>query len=370
MLIYFCTFFISFIFAYEAELKFKKGKKKAGKFFSLLAISIPCFLASFRAVGVGTDTHSYIKNVFDICLKSNDFVQAQVLVAEVSNVEFLYVLMNYVISRFTSSVGVVYFASQFLIQYFVYRACYDNRFKLHKYSVAYLVFMILFFNKSLNMTRQSIAIAIILFSSKYLFEKKPIKYVVLCLVASLFHQAAIFFMLLYPINYMINNGKMKNWIKVLIFIFALMFVVWYDQIIMLLVTNLGLNARYLLYINTDGGIIKIELFLKIIVLIVSLFYKLYNSKDIRLRTYFYFLVLDLVLYFVGLKASYAYRFSYYFYYFTIFVIPYFIYHFKKRENKVIISIIVITLLMSYSFVYYGYHRLDETVPYRTVFQGD
>ena len=66
MIIYFIIFIISFFMALVAEKNFKNKNKKIAIFFSALAIIIPSLLAAYRTIGVGTDTHGYIRWAFKI----------------------------------------------------------------------------------------------------------------------------------------------------------------------------------------------------------------------------------------------------------------------------------------------------------------
>lgn len=59
------------------------------------------------------------------------------------------------------------------------------------------LFITVFFYNSLFVLRQHLALAILLFSIPYIIERKPLKFLIVILIAFLFHQTALFFILLY-----------------------------------------------------------------------------------------------------------------------------------------------------------------------------
>lgn len=78
-----------------------------------------------------------------------------------------------------------------------------------------------------NIIRQYIAAAIIFSGHKYIVEKQFFKYVLICILASLFHISAIVFLLLY----FIPKKKIKNRHLVLIIIFIIVAITSYDSMI-------------------------------------------------------------------------------------------------------------------------------------------
>lgn len=363
MLVYNSFFLISYLISLIGEHSKKKSKTLIF-ICGFLAIMIPSLLAGFRAYGVGTDTHSYIQNVFDICLHSNTITDAVSLVKQVSNIEVLYTTMNYIISRFFDSVNVVYFISEVLILSFSYLACYKNKEYIGSYSFSYLIFLMLFFNKSLNMCRQSIAISIILYASTFIFEKKCIKYFVFCLLASGFHFSAICMIMLYPLIYFVNNGSISKMKKIFVIILIICGLFFYENLIVLGVNYQLLDSHYLNYLNSGGGIIMIE-YIFILITCFLIFALKVHQKNFIISNYSYLLFMSSIIYLIGLKSDYAYRISYYLMYFIIFCIPAILLKFKSN-NRIFIKMFCIVIIFIYTYVYYQVYGLDETVPYRIV----
>lgn len=74
---------------------------------------------------------------------------------------------------------------------------------LRKYSVSFfiaaMIYVCIFYLPSLNTIRQSLAVAISFWGIRYVYQKKPFQYVVICIFASLFHSSALFSIVIYPL---------------------------------------------------------------------------------------------------------------------------------------------------------------------------
>lgn len=91
--------------------------------------------------------------------------------------------------------------------YFFYKAF--DEYKIHSYA------FIMFFATGFlfwywDLIRQSVAIAIFFFSLKYIRDGKLWKYVLVIVIAMLFHYSAVFLLLLYPLRYI----NLNRWIYV------------------------------------------------------------------------------------------------------------------------------------------------------------
>lgn len=360
-MIYFVVFFISYFFAVTAKKSFEKNNKKLGIFNSAMAILIPSLLAGFRMKGVGTDTLYYFDAAFMYARRATSFTQ----LLKISNIEPLYNLVNYIVSRFTDNINYVYFFLQLITMIFIYLACFDNKEKV-SFPESYLVFMLLFFNRSLNMCRQTIAIVIILYAMKYVKEKNIFKYIIFIFIASGFHNTALLFLSIYIIAVLIEKKDSFIYKLFIILLFLLIFALYKPLIIFIVNTFNFISNRYLYYVMAKKNIILIELIFKIILLgTILLFYdKLikYNEDN---KLFLFLMIIDFILYLLGFYAGYAQRISYYLGYLIILIIPQFKSLFQKQYQNLIL-ILIIGILSIYSFVYYDIKQYDETVPYKSV----
>ena len=367
MLAYFLVFLISFVFAYIAEKHEKR--KMVFIIFSACAILLPSFLAGFRQSGVGTDTTVYIDSIFRYCANTNS-LSSVLNVIQDSGTEPLYWLINYVVSRFSRNLSTIYFVLEFIFVFFSYLGCRKISKKLNiKYSFCYLILMLLFFNKSLNMCRQSLAMSICLFSLPYILDKKMIKFLMCMFLAFLFHKSAILFIPLYFINCIVmSKNKISILPKIGVILAVVLIVFLYKYAIVGLVDLNLLDSKYLNYVyryGDDSNIKAIEIIFQTTLLFIGLLFSKSFIKRSQYNNFFVYLsVLAFSTFLIGYNARYAQRISYYYSFCLVFLIgqlPYFV---QKAKEKILVFAFIITALMVYGQLYYGKYDFDHTCPYR------
>lgn len=360
MLIYFIVFAISTLFAYLAYKTKSKNKKII---YGICAILIPSILAGLRVMGIGTDTLYYINAAFEFSKMSSSFQQLM----KISDIEIIYNLVNYIVSRFTTNINCLYFVLQLIICGFAYLACYKNRKNCPTW-LSYLVFLLLFYNRSLNMCRQTISIVISLLAIQYAIEKKPIKFYLLILLAMGFHRTAIICL---PFYFLVSILKKKESIvyKIILFLMFLLIFIEYENIMRFIIVDMGiLSNRYLYYVSSEtNNLILIESIFKIaILMIILMFSKSLEKQNDTNHIYIYLLILDVLLYHLGIYANYAQRFSYYFGYYIIFMLPQIKNAISNKKIATVIGTIIIIGTICYSYAYYEVAGYDETVPYDSI----
>ena len=370
MLIYFITFFLSFFFIYIAN----KYKTKIPKFIYyilvLIGLIIPSLLAGFRALGVGTDTKGYINYTFYNCLNINS-ISELIQYIKTADIEPLYIVFDFIITRFTTSVNVSYFFIEFLILLFIYIACTKLK-DTNKISFSYLLFLILFFNRSLNMCRQTIAISIMLISLKYIFERKLYKFLILFIIAFLFHKTAIVLLPFYFFYDLFNSPGKKALLGKMIFL-TLFFIaiILYKQILMIFINAGILENKYLYYINNlTSNISSFDTTIKIITGLIILFFSNYMKKHENNCNYYIMnYIIGLFLLILGIYFGYGQRLAYYFEYQIIFLLPELVSICYKKVDKFFVAMLIIILSLFYSYVCYQVFGWDETVPYKSITQN-
>jgi len=158
-------------------------------FFTFLQLAL---IGGLRGVSVGTDTWNY-ENYFNMTL---DASFSYLLGMRMENgFVFLYALIgrlggNYSVALFVTN-GIVVGGFIILI-------------KNHSVNVVFSVFLLItlgYFQASFNGVRHFMATVFLLNSLGYINSKKPIKFAIMILLASLFHRVAIIFLLLYFIRF-------------------------------------------------------------------------------------------------------------------------------------------------------------------------
>lgn len=202
--IYVSVFLITCISTNLAEKKFKKGKNVLAVFFSAIAILIPSLVAGVRANTVGKDVLEYAVRTFDYAKSSGTFAHMQSVCHEPTG----YQLLAYLLSKVFNDAGYLLFFSQLLVVCPVYIVAYKYR-KYYPMWLTMCSYMLLFFNDSLNVMKQSVAAAFILLCYCFIKEKKYIKSGVSFVVAYFFHSSAIIGLMFLLLSKLIQTRKHK-----------------------------------------------------------------------------------------------------------------------------------------------------------------
>lgn len=128
-MIYIIVFLFTTFFTYVAQRTVTQ--KVFFYFFSALAVLSPAMLAGFRDSGIGTDTLIYVDHVWTKVLLVpawDDFMYSYSN-KDFQDIEFFYLLLNWLVSQISTDVHSIYFAANLVVIYFVYRAAYDKRTK-------------------------------------------------------------------------------------------------------------------------------------------------------------------------------------------------------------------------------------------------
>ncbi len=173
-------------------------RKKRIVFF--VAMGYLAVLAMFRAASVGKDTEEYIA-IFYRVVEADGLLEALTC----SGMEKGYLFFNWLVSCVTSAPQWILILSSGFV--FVCFAWFFNRYSHRPWISVFLFFALVVFDFCLSGIRQSIAIAVMLLGFDALLEQKPIRFVIFCLAASLFHATALLWLVVYPLVVFIRNSK-------------------------------------------------------------------------------------------------------------------------------------------------------------------
>ncbi|CED91442.1 EpsG family protein [Actinomyces succiniciruminis] len=162
-------------------------------------------MSGLRARTVGNDTSRYY-DVFEKITDADGLSEA----FAVSRFERGYVVVNYLISRITDDFNVlllvVSFFSFWSVVLFIHRYARSNPLAL------LLAFGMSVFYDVMLATRQGIAAAIFLLALPALMERRPVRYLILILLAAQFHASAILLLAAYFIP-MLRLNSFLDWVK-------------------------------------------------------------------------------------------------------------------------------------------------------------
>lgn len=355
----------SFLFAI-AEVAYPKDKRMF-YLVSYISIFLLSLFAGLRDVSIGTDTTFYGVDVFKSAAKSKSPIADAFI--DISWIEPLFFLLN----RFASYFGgfsVALFFIMFVQLVFAFHGLkrYMNKVPLW---VLMLAYVLLFYNLTLNLMRQGIALAFVLYCLKYVDRKKLFMLLLMSILGFLWHKtsavAFIFLFYLYFFNRFTANQQQR--IILVSIPLVILIIVFFLNIFDSFVQTYEMLAHYRNYGgetgNYESGISTIEIgsrFLLLCFLIYVWWNRLAPQK--RINVFFLILFLDTATKFLSLYTFNASRLSIYF---AVIEIPYLFmivnsYRLRKEWGFFLNIIIMLsfTFMTYWETVHYGH---GETYPY-------
>lgn len=322
----------------------------------MLTLGVLTFLSAVRASCIGNDTAEYM-SIFSASpnIELNVFEMRY---------EMGYVLLNKVLYNISSNPQIILIVSSIIIGLGYYKF-------ICKYSIIPMLSVFLFFTfgywgQMTNIIRQGIAIVIVLFSFDYIKSRKLFKFILIIIIAMLFHRTAIIFLIAYPLSFLKVNLK-TGFIAFIISIGGLFF---FDFIINKVLLMFPTYSYYLDSAYLDGNVRSATIINIIIVCIILCFgitvnkytsknqlvdnpaYKhtnkntKFNQKDFE--TISIFLLIGIIVSILSLKFNLLDRVCNYFNVFSIIYLPNIISRIRDRKLIIFISMIITLLFFGYA----------------------
>lgn len=361
MLIYLLTFTISLLL-YNAALK---AKDKSRFIFLLLAIIIPSLLAAWRDLTVGTDIFVYVEKVWTEAISSNSFIDLQY---SLPLIETGYLILNYVVSRFTNSIETYFFVHQCIVSGTFILLAYRNRDKVHSIFIV-LFYFFYYYNECLSMMRMIISLCFVMWACQFLLEKKYIKASLFLPVIFISHGSGVFALMIPLIFYAYK--RWENHTVMLYFIITIVSLALFYGFQNILQNILGagyLMDKYDMYVNQqDQNAHKVDILL-FVTLIGSMlvFVKKYNRNEGTFGVIALFIYLSIVLTLFGSLVEVANRVVYYLT--CPIMLMYLCVTNDYKEGKRIYLIATCMLIFRFSYLALT-HGIAETIPYTSKILG-
>lgn len=225
-------------------------------------------------------------------------------------------------------------------------------------SIIFFVTFPLFYLNSFSVIRNFSAIAITFYGVRYIHEKKLLKYIIVVLVAAMFHKSALMAILFY----FIKDIKIKT-SKIIILLISLPIC---SKIVAFLIEKiLPKYSGYLSKTTTQEGTKAIFVFL-IITLACILFQKrLLRNKRVEIFFNNFLVGISIYLMFIE-NGTMGHRLSMYGTIYSVLLVPEIIHLFKNNKEKIILKI-VFYLFCILMFLYTVSVGKETYIPYSTVF---
>lgn len=317
--------------------------------FLTLAAFLLMIIVSLRNLSFGTDTLVYVEKFRKYNLI--EFSQIIDYLNKIDEKDKTFYLLVRILNLFSleESLIVVLFSILFLTSTF---------WMIYKYSNNSLISIILFICLgylffSLTGLRQTFALTFIIFSYKYLRERKMYKFIILVLLASLFHSTALVFLIAYPLVYLKLGIK-----HLVVLISASLINILFNSQIYSLLKNFIFNEQYEYYLNNEeslnysGFLIQLSIFLFCLI-----FKKVILTKSPENITFYNLIFIGLIFQLFATNIAVVFRISLYFSIFSIILFSNVISSFKDVYIRILVNLIVIVILIMYLFIsgyYEGY----------------
>ena len=405
MLTYLIIIAVATLLSYiSVKVEEKTENKKIIYLMKGRAILFPAVIAGIR-YNVGTDYAGVYEPLFEK-IKNNEEL------TYVRTMEIGYVLLNRLVVFFGGSFNIVMFISSLITMWAIYMGIehYKNRISM---PLAVMFFMIILYQKSFNLVRQLMAMAIVFYGFKFLDFKedenkiedekykqkykekgkdltkyKPrykhnkeyykyigfeyVKYIICVLVAACFQRTSLVMLAIPFIHNIYTNPRLRP-LKIASYIALLIIILNFGAIGKILegIPSLKYYANY--FKKIGGADISVAYYIRIIPAIIPyLFLWKKINEDKQMSLLFGLNIVGSILLLLGyLTDTYGERLSLYFTIFQIILFPFYIRCFKENKKLFIGSIVFFTVFnLAIWFYDYIYKRRDETIPYQTVFNKE
>ena len=324
------------------KLNMEKVQKDIKKLYSLLCFVILFLIMGLRAPTVGADIGQYLYKYNNLTPNINSFISELDIVSFLGN-ENGFTFLNSILKT-------LHFNNQQYIMFFSFIFAFSFIFFYYKYSKNIFISILLFItigNFAMSMTglRQTLAIVLTLYSFKFIFERKLIKFLVIILMAMSFHFSSIIFL---PV-YFLYGIILKKRDAILVFCVVLLFLPL-NKIIYNYFFIPFIPQQYTIYMNFSASLNPLVVLVALSINFFPIFFwDNFNSKNDSEKKLVSFLFIGSSLYSIfnilALNLVWINRLSFYFMPFNELLIPLVLYYIKSKETKQILTTAIIMLVI-------------------------
>lgn len=373
-MIYIGMFSASILFL-ELAFILKKNSNALYKLCIVISILIPCLLAALRAYNVGSDTHNYV-NMFRMADNTSGFSEYLNKIESYwgfSDVAFIFI--NYIVFKLTNSIEAELFVQEALIIIPVFSALFIMSKNKNQVIFGVVIFYLFFYNMSLNIIRQSIALSFEILALVFLEKNNKKCFLFFSLIGILFHNTAIVIygicLLYWFIKTKTINSKAKGLILAFLIAIAIGFVVNIKHTLPFILSLNLLDYRYYsytsIYLRSSVNIDWITTLTCLFVLILMLWNKKILRENLRyVDFYIIMLALGLILHQTSMSIDYVQRIALYFYCpCFLLILPQFAIKSSKciRQKELIYNAAIFVLFLAYFIWSILINNSNQTLPY-------
>lgn len=256
----------------------------------------------------------------------------------------------------------IFILTHFIIVFFI---CLYIKKQSSLYFISYFILIFgTFYNYSLNAMRQAIAITIFLYATKYIKNNNFAKYVVLIIIAGLFHKSGFFYLPVYFLKDLSIDKKINRIGIVGIFIGAYILAAPIRNIISIILTKINIYSNYFgSTLDNDAFRTMYALFF-ILNVFTSIVCLCVYSKNKDLKIDITIQILATFISSIAFVIPNAFRVIYMFSSIQITLVPNIL---MKIKNKILRLLLIVLFLSVYLLIFYVFivkHNWNGTLPYQ------
>lgn len=231
----------------------------------------------------------------------------------------------------------------------------------------YFLYYMFCFPYFLNVERQGLAVILIWFATKYVHEKKLIKFLCCILIATMFHNTAIVGAAFYFINFL--RGKYSVYLKSAAVAVAAFSPFLFHWGLDFLSEHLSLFRKYIKFLRTDmtdtlEAVNTNFIFMGCMIAVLILMVRVLKKSGIDIFWVAFLCVAQLLTYLLNNYIDWGFRMSFYFEFGLIYAYSFAYSNLKARMNKMAL-ICFLALSSGFYFTYKFYIQGNcEIFPYR------
>lgn len=355
--IYVFSFGLSLFFAALIQIfQVQIGKQQRPFFlFYWISLLIPVFLAGLRW-NVGTDYYNY-QEIYHMV---NSFTKFEDFAAQSGQTEWGYMLLNVICYRIFNNEQMVFFLSSLMI-YSMFFCGLRLEQESHSILFSLYIFYMCFFFQSMNIIRQYIAMGILFLIQKYIWERKPVKFLIGVIVAMLFHNTSIIFL---PFYFTYGNSRYVKWMRygILVGLCGALVVLAADRsLVDLLMKFLGEEP-----LEISGGSIGFGVLLKRLPILLIILWR-YDSiikKDPRCKLWLLFYLVAVILYQFGYFSLVFNRTALFFETSILHILPIAIQSIPRKKERILVGLAIILYLGVWFYQDMVVENIGNCLPYQ------
>ncbi len=325
------------------------------------AITILSIIAALRSIDVGTDTQTYIELYDSIVNDENMSVILMILDTD------LFFYATCYLAQHIGGIQVVFFCYSFLTFYFLYKALVKYR-KFLPVWLGFILFLFFFYNASLNIMRQILAVSFILWSSTFLFEGKKKTFLILSIISIIFHMTAIIASGIIFVLYKISSTPTQNKkLSYSLFFIALIVAFLSVNLVISYMVAINFGHSYAYTSSAQKSQIGLTDMMISLFLIASSYVGMKRKviKVVNIDFFYLSSIVCLVMFLTGIYNRFLMRMAYYNLVFACLYLPLIIKSPKIKKFKAPYMLVVLFMGFFYWLYLFVISGSNATIPYST-----